>query len=213
MHLVLLHALARSPRTMRSLARALEADGHETTVVPYPSRSRPLAGLAEHVLEALEARGLRRAREELGFVGHSMGGLVYRALPSVDPSFRCGRSVLLGSPTTGSVVAAALSRIPPVRAAYGTALPELDAARIAALPPFPGPTACIAGTLSLPLIPAWWVLKALSIDAPSDSTVLVREALHPDAVAHATVRATHTFLPSNPDVQTLVRRFVATGTL
>jgi pimeloyl-ACP methyl ester carboxylesterase len=211
MHLVLLHALARSPATMRSLARALEADGHEATILPYPSRVLPLDGLAEHVLEAIERRGLSRAGESLGFVGHSMGGVVYRAIARVEPTFRCGRSVLLGSPTMGSKVASVLAGIAPVRWAYGTALPELVPTSVQALPAFPGPTACIAGTRAFPLVPAYWVLRAIGELEPSDSTVLVREALHPEAAAHATIAAAHTFLPSHPEAHALTRRFLKAG--
>lgn len=211
MHLVLLHALARTARSMQPLGRALEREGHTVDVVPYPSRARPLEGLAEHVLLRLDRTGVRGAGEALGFVGHSMGGVVYRSLRLVDPGFRCGRSVLLGSPAAGSLVAETLARIPPVRWAYGLALPELERTRVAALPAFPGPTGCIAGTLASPLVPASWVLRVVAPDEPSDSTVLVREALHAQAVDHATVHATHTFLPSNPEVTALVLRFLAHG--
>ena len=211
MHLVLLHALARTGRSMRPLGRALEGAGHTVDVVPYPSRARPLEGLAEHVLDRLERTGVRGAGDGPGFVGHSMGGVVYRSLRLVDPDFRCGRSVLLGSPAAGSLVAETLARLPPVRWAYGLALPELERRRVDALPEFPGPTGCIAGTHASPLVPASWVLRLVAPGEPSDSTVLVREALHPAAADHATVHASHTFLPSNAEVTELVLRFLAHG--
>jgi triacylglycerol lipase len=207
MHLVLLHALARTALSMRRLGRDLEAAGHRITTIDYPSTRAPLPELARFVLDRLDSEGVH-VDASVGFVGHSMGGLVYRSLPLARPSIRCGRSVVLGSPVNGSMVARALAAHAPFRLAYGPAFPMLAADHVSTLPPLPGPTLCIAGTRASPFVPAYWVLRALGNREPNDSTVLVREALHPDAEAHATVHAAHSFLASNVDVRRRVLAFV-----
>ncbi len=208
MRLVLLHALARSARSMRSLGEALQHEGHDVRCIDLPTTRKTLPELAESVLERI-ADFQPPDAEGLGFVGHSMGGLVYRALPMVRPDFRCGPSVTIGTPANGSVVARALARTAPFRAVYGPALATLAPEHVAAMPAFPGPTLCIAGDRATPWVPAYWVLRALGERSPSDSTVLVDEALHRQALAHRVVHAAHTFLPDHPEVRRAVLGFVA----
>src|SRR5262245_15086533 len=92
--LFLLHGLSRSARSMVPLARDLADAGFETHNLEYRSRRRSLADLAEDLSRNLADLGAEGGGPGVGFVCHSMGGLLLRALPLVRPGFRCGRSVM-----------------------------------------------------------------------------------------------------------------------
>lgn len=207
MNVVLLHALARTRLSMARLGRHLERDGHRVIALDHRSTRATLPELATDVLGRLRAEGVP-LDERTSFVGHSMGGLVFRALALVEPGLRVGPSVTLGTPHEGTRVAEALSRFAIARRIYGPAFATLDRARTE-LPPLPGPTLAIAGTTTSPFVPARWVLRALGETRPGDSTVLVDEALAEDAVAHLRIRAAHSFLPSHPEVRAAVSLFLA----
>lgn len=205
--IILLHGLARGPRSMAMLGLYLRRRGHEAVLVGYPSTRATVADSARYVLRTLAHRGLR-VDAETSFVGHSMGGVVYRAMRTVQPSLVTGRSVTLGSPLGGSLAARTLARFAVARARFGPALADLGRIPNEDERVFPGPTLAIAGTLATPLVPAYTVLRSVGHHLPSDSTVRVEEALCPFADARLTVRAAHTLLPYHPDVWRNVDAFV-----
>jgi hypothetical protein len=191
------------------MAQALAADGHEVHVVPYRSRQAGLKQLAQEVAESLRSLGLASGGDEVGFVTHSMGGLVLRALPLALPHFRAGRSVCLGGPLNGAVLAQTVQRWPGVEWFHGPAFAELHPDAVAKLPVAPCEYASIAGTRWSPLLPQALVLARIAPGKPSDCTVLVEETRGPGCVAHAEVDEIHTFLPRNREVQRLTRRFLS----
>lgn len=208
MNVVLLHGLARSSRAMRPIQRALVAAGHEALPIDYPSRAVRLRDCAAHVLEAIAARGWAGAPDELAFVGHSMGGLVFRALPLLQPGLRAAAAVLLGSPLTGSLLAATLAPRPIGRLLFGPALQDLSPEAVAPLPPPPAPFGVIAGDRPTWLLPGTWLLAHLAPGRASDSTVLLDETRHPDAADHLVVPRAHSFLMGDPQVQRQVLHFL-----
>ena len=211
MQVVLLHALARTGRSMQPLANALAQAGHQPHVISYPSCSLSLGAIAQFVWQELQQRGLDALGDQLGFVGHSMGGVVYRALALAAPGFQCGRSVTVGSPVCGSIVADTLQHYRALRPIYGDAFRQLSPVSVSQLPQFPGPTGCIAGTHRLAAVPAYWVLAAVAKGQAHDSTVLVREALHPSACAQLQVPVAHYYLPASRRVSRAVVHFLAHG--
>lgn len=207
MRIVLLHGLLSTPLSMRALIAPLERDGHEVHSLGYPSHRLSHRGVLLNVADRLRQRGLLDGGDELGFVAHSMGGLVWRDLPRVVPGFETRRAVLLGSPLHGSVVARALGRSPLARMVLGAAMHELrDTVEASAT--YPGPFATVAGTRWSPLIPAAHIMRRVAPDEPSDSTVLVREARSTRAVEHVEVDSAHTLLPSHPRTIAFVRAFL-----
>ncbi len=211
MRLALLHGLARSSRSMSTLAEALERGGHRAHLVDYGSRRAPLATIAVEVAEQLKTLGLADGGDDVGFVCHSMGGLVLRALPLALAGFACGRSVLLGSPVGGSLLAERLEARQPLRYFFGPALEDLTPARVAFLPKVPGAFGTVAGTRWSPLLPGAWLLRAFAPGRPSDSTVLVDETRSPDAADHVEVNVAHTFLARDAAVHRHVLRFLERG--
>lgn len=100
---ILLHGLARSARSMRRMAGALESAGYEVCNIDYPSTEHAIEVLAEqHVLPAIEACASKAAT--LHFVTHSMGGIIVRYLATLESGPRIGRVVMLGPPNAGSEV-------------------------------------------------------------------------------------------------------------
>ena len=80
---VLLHGLARTARSMRKMATALEQGGYHMLNVDYPSR--------EHSIEELAASVIPTAIRDCGpdavkihFVAHSLGAIVVRYYLSMN---------------------------------------------------------------------------------------------------------------------------------
>ena len=90
---------------MWPLARRLAAQGFQPVLVDLPSTLRSIednaAFLAERIDEVCRASG----RERIGFVGHSMGGVVARALVRQQAEPRLASVVTLGSPHRGTRMA------------------------------------------------------------------------------------------------------------
>lgn len=211
LRIALLHGLARSSRSLRSLERTLDAAGHDAFPVDYGSRRARLRDIAVEVAERLSQLGLEGGGPDVGFVCHSMGGLVLRALPTALPGFSCGRSVLLGSPIHGSILAERLRDVRVAQLFFGPALSDLGPEAVKELPLPPGPFACIAGDTWSPLLPGAYFLRAWAKGQPSDSTVLVEETRSPAAADHLVVHGVHTFLARDRLVQQQVLAFLATG--
>lgn len=126
-HTILLHGLGRSRHDMFLLAPRLRRLLPETTVHLFEYHSRKLA-LHEIVDQLGDFIGQTCPGEPVSFVGHSLGGIVVRAL-----DLRGGapaplhRLVTLGSPHGGAQIAALLNRFRPFRALFGPVLNDLGA--------------------------------------------------------------------------------------
>ena len=192
---VLLHGILGGPRWLARLGGSLRGAGYATWTIAYPARGdldlmagfvaarwpAPLPGVPTHA------------------VGHSMGGIVARAVLDRSAPPSVGRLVTLGTPHGGSTTADVGDglRIPHRgRAASHAARRAYDAAHGRPAYPF----ASIAAAL-LPGI------------VDHDGTVSVRSTRSPHADGHAVVFGTHVTLLFQPDVAGLVARFLGTGSL
>jgi hypothetical protein len=209
--IVLLHGLSRTRRSMAYLARGLQRAAHQVVLVEYRSRLRSIRDLAGDLAERLAREGLQDGGPEVGFVCHSMGGLLLRALPLALPRFSCGRSVLIGCPLLGSLLAEKAAGSPLLASVLGPALRDLTPAGVRLLPPVPGPYGVIAGSTWSPLVPAAHLLRRYAPGEPSDSTVRVCETAAEDAADHLVLRGVHTLLPENREVRRQVLAFLAGG--
>ena len=115
--IILLHGLARGPATMWPMGWALKRAGFRTLAVGYSSRNGTIAALTAEIAPRLPAEGV------LGFVGHSLGGVLAKHLVRGLPAERRGRIVQLGSPNAGSELAVRLRVLEPV---IGPVLRELE---------------------------------------------------------------------------------------
>lgn len=200
---ILFHGILRSARSMRSLARRLQAQGYRVLNVDYPSRRFDLAGLAEWVRKPIESF-LAGQTERVHFVGHSMGGLLIRYYLHAYPLATLGRMVMLGTPNRGSEVADLLQRFAPYRWLYGLAGQQL-CTRTEHVPLGGSDIGVVAGNFSIDPLCSW------IIGQTNDGKVSI-ESTRPDvAHAHVILRASHSFMPGNKAVQALVMRFLKDG--
>jgi len=102
---VLLHGLARTSRSMETMASALASAGYRTVNVDYPSTEKPIEDLAMAALP----EGIRQCRQanvtQIHFVTHSMGAMLLRYYLSQRQVPELGRAIMLSPPNQGSEVA------------------------------------------------------------------------------------------------------------
>lgn len=195
MHVVLIHGMGRTPRSMGRLGRRLGEHGHAVSYFGYGVRSTTLDSLAARF--ARELTSVSR-RGPYAVIGHSLGNIIYRlAEPSLDrlPV----QVVMLAPPNAPSAAARLLSELPVTGALYraitghaGQRLVDVD----------------FYASLSVPRASALVFAGdrgprgALPFaHAPNDGLVAVEETRLPgDHGEHEVVPAIHTFIMNHPRV-------------
>ena len=121
-HVVLVHGLGRTCRSMAQLQRGLEAKGFAVQCWSYPSRRRHLAGHIAAFRGWLEARAFEGP---VHFVGHSLGGIIIRGALAADPPLNLGRIVLIATPNRGAGVVSRFGGWPFSKMIFGLPLEDL----------------------------------------------------------------------------------------
>lgn len=103
---VLLHGLGRTAFSMVVLEQRLQAVGYRVHNIEYASITGDFDSAVRDVLKQMEAAV--RGGTRVHFVGHSLGGLVIRALLEKRRPMLMGRVVMLGTPNGGSPIIDAL---------------------------------------------------------------------------------------------------------
>jgi pimeloyl-ACP methyl ester carboxylesterase len=190
---VLLHAIARTSRSLRKLERALQDDGFATLNLDYASRKKPIEALAADIHPQI-SEFENRSGGPIHFVAHSMGGLVARLYIASYRPARLARVVMLGTPNGGSEVADVLKCLALYRAFYGPAGQQLSTDRAPALARSPDyPVGVVAGCRSLDPIASTFVLPR-----PNDGRVSVARTKLEGMTDHVIVRTSHSGLPGHP---------------
>lgn len=210
MIIVCLHGMGRTRYSMAKLGRHLRTQGHIVHLFGYQRRAS-LRKAAALLANFLRARGLEAGGSDLGFVGHSAGGVLLRYLAAEMPDFQAGRSVCLGSPIAGSILARHYAHHWAMRLFCGPILGSLHPDRVARLPLPPCELAAIAGTAQSAFLPASVLMRPISQGRASDSTVLVEETRLDSMSDWISVPIVHTFLPSNQSVHVLVSYYLQHG--
>lgn len=122
---VLLHGLARSPRSMEPLARRLRSEGYAVLNFGYPSRRQTVEQLAREHLAPAVADFVARTGARLHFVTHSMGGILVRVLLRAQTPPHLGHVVMIAPPSQGSELVDRMGAWPLFRAVNGPAGREL----------------------------------------------------------------------------------------
>lgn len=227
MKVFLLHGFARSKVSFVKMARHLSSDGHEPIRLGFKSTRLTYDEMLRDVADQLHRYGADRSAAECSFVCHSLGGLLWRDLPTVLPGFRCGRSVLLGSPLHGSIVARLVRgyleegqplKGPIIKLLLGVGLGKKLARVLPTLcdapspePAYPGEFLTVAGRRLLKTSPTGRLMTQVAPHERSDSTVRVVEARSEKAYDNIVIAASHTALPRHRESIDLVRRYLLTG--
>src|ERR1700744_1538190 len=78
-YVILLHGLCRSGRSMIPMGQALTLAGYKVVNMEYPSRSAPIAWLADDAIGRAVADCQKRGAVTVDFVTHSLGGILVRS--------------------------------------------------------------------------------------------------------------------------------------
>lgn len=207
---VLLHGLARTPRSMLGAGLWFRRAGYRVEYVGYPSRKVSIEkAIREHVSPSLDKIAARPGAGTLHFVTHSLGGILFRAWAAQRPEgFPLGRSVLLAPPNNGCEIVDHLGDWVVAKKIMGPVLQELGTKknstpkRLGAAPP---ETAVIMGDrASLPFFRKW-------LGPESDGVVSVTGGRIPGLKDFAVMPAGHTWIMWRPWILTAAEHFIREG--
>jgi len=203
---IVLHGLARTPRSMEALAGRIEHAGFAVHNMPYRSTHESVSEAAHAVRERIEP--LARDAPALHFVTYSLGGIVVRRLLADWQPPSLGRVVMIAPPNQGSEIVDALRDVPLTRWVYGPAFTELGT-DAASTPNTLGPVAFDLGVIAGSRIVSplgWWLMPG-----PSDGTVGIERTRIAGMADHIVVPHSHTFIMRAPVVADETVRFLRSG--
>ncbi len=205
---VLIHGLARSAHSLKTMESALTADGYLTLNIDYPSTEHSMAVLCRDYL-APQINAFSQATEgPLSFVTHSMGGILLRYMVKEAMIGMPYRAVMLSPPNQGSEVVDRLGGLWLFRVINGPAGHELGTGgdqMPASLGPVTFELGVITGTRTINFI-----LSAL-IPGPDDGKVAVDRARVEGMSDFRPLSATHPFIMKNRCAIRQTRAFLNRG--
>lgn len=193
-HIILLHGLCRTSRSMQPMADALQAAGYVVHNIDYPSRAAPIGELADLAIAPAVAACKDSGASRIHFVTHSLGGILVRHYLSTHALPSLGRVVMLGPPNQGSEVVDRLGSWRLFALVNGPAGRQLgtDAHSVPnRLGPVTYPVGVIAGRHSIN-----WINSRL-IPGPDDGKVSVERTRVSGMTGHVVLPCAHPFLMRN----------------
>jgi triacylglycerol lipase len=206
-YIVVMHGIARTYRSMRSLAKFLKSQGYPILNVAYPSTRVPLESLIDHINRQVVAFN-QDSQRKIHFIGYSLGGLLARGVIHRYRPSNLGRVVQLAPPNQGSEVADFWKNNFLYKWIFGPAGQDLGAeeksfARI--LGPVDFELGVIAGNRS------WDPISSAMIQGPDDGKVSVESTKVPGLTDHLVIPATHTFIIYKREVWNQTLHFLKSG--
>ncbi len=204
---VVLHGIARTYRSMRSLVKFLKAHGYPVLNVDYPSTRISLESLVEHINRKVTAFN-RDPQRKIHFVGYSLGGLLSRGVIHRHRPTNLGRVVQLAPPNQGSEVADFWKNNFLFQWIFGPVGQDLGAEKKSftrILGPVDYELGVIAGNRS------WDPISFAMIEGPNDGKVSVESTKVPGLTDHIIIPATHTFIIYNRKAWNQTLHFLECG--
>ena len=201
--IVLLHGLWFSGYILFVLARRLRRQGFIVHLFSYPTVRADLHANAARLARFLDTLDA----DTVHLVGHSLGGILIRALFHDHPRRKPGRIVTLGTPHGGSRVAQHLNRHAFWRRAMGKGTAQLLAGMTQLWLPPPREIGAICGTRSFGL----GRLLYRGLPRPNDGLLTVKESAFPGAAEHLALPVSHTGMLFSREVAEQIGHFLVTG--
>jgi pimeloyl-ACP methyl ester carboxylesterase len=207
-HVILVHGLWRSSRSMEPMQEALERAGFTVLNIDYPSRELSIEELSEETIGSAIDLCVKLGAARVHFVTHSLGGILVRSYFSRHPAEIVGRVVMLGPPNQGSEAVDAFGEFALFDSIMGPAARELgthpeSTPNILGKPTFD--VGIIAGDRTLNPV------ESVLIPGEDDSKVSVQRTKLEGMVDHIVVGASHPFLMRHPRAIRQTIQFLADG--
>ena len=204
---VLLHGLGRDRKIMEDLEHALTAAKFDVYNLSYPSKSYPIAELAQYIADRINKGFPNRP---INFVTHSLGSIIVRYIDKhklIDPIHRV---VMLAPPNKGTPVINILRRLKLFSNYWGTASGELSSDEQGIHHQLGEEVSfecgIIAGNKSVDPWFSWTILKG-----EDDGKVTVANTKIAGMKEHTIIPVAHPHLPSHPEVIKETIHFLKTG--
>lgn len=207
-HVILLHGLCRTHRSMRGMERALTRAGFRVANVDYPSRSAPIEQLSEIAIAAAVENCRRSHATRIHFVTHSLGGILVRQYLATHTIPELGRVVMLGPPNQGSEVVDCLRNWKLFTAINGPAGRQLST-DVDSIPNRLGRATFSVGVIAGNRSINW--INSCFIRGPDDGKVSVARTRLGGMADHLVVEASHPFLMRNRNAIRQTITFLRTG--
>jgi len=206
-YIVLLHGIKRSSKSMQKMAERFTQEGYHVINIDYRSQDYTIDRLADDIHAQIKPFTTGEDYQ-IHFVGHSMGGLVTRALIKRHRPENLGRVVMLGTPNQGSEVADFLAGNSLFQSFYGPAGLQLvtDQRGIANLfGAVDFDLGVIAGTRSID------PLSSVILPGQDDGKVTVERTKLEGMKDHVILPTTHTFMMMDNRVIAQTAHFLKHG--
>jgi len=185
---------------MQKLEKAFIDAGFDVVNWSYPSTKLNITNIAHKLYDIVKTNS--DYYNNIYFVTHSLGGIVVRRMMKIFNIKNIDSMVMIAPPNNASVFARWVLKYPIIEQVIGPAGQELmDKKYIEKFCAVPeSGIMVIAGTKSLsPGNPNSWISQSI-LKKPHDGTVTVEETKLPNMDKFITVKDSHTFITSNPDV-------------
>ncbi len=203
----LLHGMGRTKLSMARLARHLSCEGYNVVNLGYPSTRQSVAESVSQLDTELKSH-CERAKGQVHFVTHSLGGIIVRAYLKQHSPANLGRVVMISPPNQGSEITDKLRDNIFYKWSTGPAGQELgtrDTSTPNQLGPVEFPLGVITGDRSLnPIFSAW-------IGGPSDGKVSVKRAAVTGMADFLVVHHSHTYIMRSLQVAEEAVHFLKQG--
>ena len=205
-YVVILHGIARSSSHMKPLAEKLEKEGYDVINLDYPSTKHTLRELTTSISNDLASR--LTENKPVHFIGYSMGGLLVRAILAKHKPEKLGRVIQLAPPNHGSDVSDFLKDNWLYKTIFGPAGQELtteneDTEKLMGHVDYA--LGVVAGNSTID------PFSSYIIGGDDDGKVSILSTKVQGMKDHVVVSASHTFFPSNDDVQQQTLSFLKNG--